>query len=353
MNKKIFYIIILVSLFVQAEYYGELMIYDELSHLSFSTATFSYFVYVTYTILHFWLIFFLDIRIVNRIEESFPWDKFFIKRILVEFVFTSANAIIITTPLTIFINHGLIMPLFEIPSDGLKYTLYYNLLYILVYNAIFVITYEGVYFYGERKSLQLEWEKAQKQNILSQFDALKNQINPHFLFNSMNALSVLIKSDTAKAVKFTREFSKVFRYTLDIKDNVVIKLSEELDFVNAYIYLQNIRYGNNLDVQIEIDAKKLNDYMPPFSLQLPIENALKHNVISTELPLRIYVRNKGDFIEVLNNMQPRKEVVASTKIGQINLEKRYGLISDEKPTFHTDGITYTARIPILSENQVN
>ena len=262
-NKKIFYIIIFASFFVQAEYYGELFIYDELSHLSITQAFFAYLTYVSYTIIHFWLIFLIDIKIIHRIENGLPWDKYFTKRIITEFLLTTTNAIVITVPLTIFINHGLIMPLFKIPSDGLQITLYYNLLYIMAYNVIFVITYEGVFLYGERKNLQLEWEKSQKQNILSQFDALKNQVNPHFLFNSMNTLSLLIKSDTSKAIRFTREFSKVFRYTLDLKDNIVVTLKDELDFVNAYVYLQKIRYGENLIVDIDIDANRLNEFIPP------------------------------------------------------------------------------------------
>ena len=338
---------------MQAEYFVELLIYDELSELGMASASLAYLSFVAYTIFHFWLIFSVDIHIINKLEKVMPWSDYFIRRIMVEFVLIAFCGMAITIPLTIFINYKLITTSFNIPSDGMMISLYYNLLYVTVYNVIFVIAYEAIYLYGQRKSVQLEWEKSQKQQILSQFEALKNQVNPHFLFNSMNALTALIQSDTTKATKFTREFSKVFRYTLEIKDNTVVKLSEELDFLNAYIYLQKIRYGDNLILTMDIDAVQLNEYLPPFSLQLLVENAIKHNVISTEHPLKICIRSDEGYLIVQNNVQPRTEEIKSTKIGLTNLQKRYNLICDIQPTFKINGTSYTAKLPILNEHHLN
>lgn len=353
MNKRIFIITVLFSCFVQAEYYMELVLYDEVSHLSWLQSLLSYLLYVCYTIVHFNIIFTIDIFIIRKVEQWLPWQDFFVRRIVVEFFLTSINAVIITVPLTIYINYGWIMPLFDIPSEELYVTLYYNLLYITMYNVLFVVTYEAVFLYAGRKNMQLEWEKTQRQKILSQFEALKNQVNPHFLFNSMNALAGIIQSDPKQAVKFTKEFSRIFRYALELKDNIVIPLHEELAFTNAYIYLQKLRYGENLRISIDIDAERMDEYIPPFSLQLLVENAIKHNVISSEGPLLVNICNQGHFLKVTNNVQPREEEVKSLKVGLTNLKSRYALISDLQPSFKTNGTSYTARLPIISEDQLN
>ena len=133
----------------------------------------------------------------------------------------------------------------------------------------------------------------EKENIMSQFEILKNQVNPHFLFNSMNVLSSLIKENPDKAISFTNNFSKVYRTLLQLKDQPVIVLDEELDLVKSYVDLQQVRFQDALVVDIDLEENSTKYVIPPFTLQLVLENAIKHNIVSTKKPLNISIHLKN------------------------------------------------------------
>jgi tetratricopeptide (TPR) repeat protein len=192
-------------------------------------------------------------------------------------------------------------------------------------------------------------ESLEKENILAQYEIFKNQINPHFLFNSLNAISSLIPTDPEKAVEFTNQFSKVYQYIIALKEKLVVKIEEELDLINSYLFLQKIRFGENLIVDIDITKDHLACSVPPFSIQLLVENAIKHNIISTEHPLNISIKSMDGFLTVKNNLQKRTEKIASTGIGLKNLTDRYNIVSKIAPKFWSNGSEYIAHIPIINE----
>lgn len=353
MNRRLFFIIVLLSILIEAESFLEIWIYDEFAEYDAATIISAYVTFVIYSIAMFTFIFFVDIKIIAYIDKNLPWNRFFYRRVFIEFFTTNLAALFINIPMTIFINNRVIVKYFDLPSDGLLYSVFYNALYMTAINTLFVVSYEVIYLYGERKKIQLEWERAEKENILSQFETLKNQVNPHFLFNSMNSLSALISNNPKKAVQFTKEFSGIFRKMLEINENLVLPLKEELQFVNSFIYLEKIRYGENLKVNINIKADKMNDFVPPFALQILIENAIKHNVISTENPLTICISEESNYVVVKNNLQPRNQKLKSTRVGLDNLTKRYQMICDKNPDFQVNGAFYIARIPIISEEQIS
>jgi LytS/YehU family sensor histidine kinase len=194
----------------------------------------------------------------------------------------------------------------------------------------------------------MEGNDIERENVIAQFDVLKNQMNPHFLFNSLNIISSLIRKDPSKAYFFTKEFSKLYRIVLDKKDVMFIKISEELDFISSYIYLQNIRFNENIRFSIKIPGENLSLMVPPFSLQILIENAIKHNIISAENPLKIDIYCDGAVLIVQNNLQRRTNQDPSLGKGYTNLLERYKLTSNETPEFYTDGVNYFARIPLLN-----
>lgn len=200
----------------------------------------------------------------------------------------------------------------------------------------------------QKKELENYTEQLEKENILAQYEALKNQVNPHFLFNSLNALGSLIKKNPLEAYKFTKEFAKIYRVVLELKEHSLIHLSEELDFIKSYLFLQMIRFGDNLSVDINIPSQYLDHYIPPFSLQLVVENAIKHNIISEEHPLRIEIYYENDRLVVRNNLQIRSNFHGSTGVGSKNMELRYKLISAEEPEFYTDAEYYYVRLPLVA-----
>ncbi|MEM7374782.1 MAG: histidine kinase [Bacteroidota bacterium] len=204
----------------------------------------------------------------------------------------------------------------------------------------------------ENQDLQLKSEQQEKENILSRFETLKNQVNPHFLFNSLNVLSSLVHEDPNLAEDFIGKLTKVYRYVLDLKDQVLVPLEEELAFIKSYFFLHQIRFGNKLRLYVQIPQEDRNMLLPPLTLQLLVENAIKHNIITHDHPLTIemYTENGTNFV-VKNNFQPRKqEMVVSTGIGLQNLKARYQFLSESQPSFSQDQNYYIAKVPLLSQS---
>ncbi len=190
--------------------------------------------------------------------------------------------------------------------------------------------YEGIYFYSRWRLSLVEQERLRRQNIESQLEGLKNQVNPHFLFNSLNTLVYLIPEDPERAVKLVRKLSKAYRYILEMRDKQIIPLEEELQFLEAYLFLLKERFGDNLRVQVDIPTDRRRASVVPMSLQMLVENAVKHNVISEDHPLHLTVRvdASGRRLEVCNNLQPRKQALPSTKLGLANISSRYAFFTD-------------------------
>jgi PAS domain S-box-containing protein len=193
--------------------------------------------------------------------------------------------------------------------------------------------------------------KLQKENLQSQFEMLKQQVNPHFLFNSLNVLTSLIKVDPDLAEVFTERLSKVYRYVLENKEKDLITLSTELDFIKSYSFLLDIRFSGKLFVEIDIDEKHLESLVVPMVLQLLVENAVKHNTFSKKNPLNISLTIDNDnFLTVVNNLQNRKTQMVSTGVGLVNISKRYSLLTDAQPAFDITEEHFTAKIPLIAKD---
>lgn len=200
----------------------------------------------------------------------------------------------------------------------------------------------------ENMELLLRAERQEKANILSQFELLKSQINPHFLFNSMNILAALIPQDTAQAVEFTHRFSKVYRKLLELREQPLVELEQELDFATSYLFLQKMRFADSLQVEMDVPATVLTHCLPPFTLQILLENAVKHNVVSEDQPLRIRISlAPNGQLEVRNNLQLRSTPVESTHLGLNILKTRYQLITPEPVVFEQTTQHYIVRVPLI------
>lgn len=218
----------------------------------------------------------------------------------------------------------------------------------LLVTFLVVGIYETIGFYTRLQKSTLEKQELKRMNMQSQLEGLKNQVNPHFLFNSLNTLTYLIPENSEKSVHFVQKLSKVYRYILEIKDKKLILLEEELNFLNAYTFLLKERFGENLHVNIDIPDKHLNDKILPLSLQILFENAIKHNIISSEKPLfmEVFIQN-GDKLVVKNNLQKKNQVMNSTKLGLQNIKNRYRFFSEKEVEVIVTQESFIVILPML------
>ena len=199
-----------------------------------------------------------------------------------------------------------------------------------------------------QKTIAVENEALRSENILTRFEALKSQLDPHFLFNSLNTLQSLITLDTEKAENYLQQLSSVLRYTLQNKE--VLSLEEELKCVRAYCEMMQIRYGENLKFEFQIDEKYNDYYVLPLSLQSLIENSVKHNVISSKQPLTVTLATADDCVSVSNPIQAKTQPEESNGIGLVNLTERYRLKWNKEVEITNDGSTFCVKLPLIKNN---
>lgn len=211
-----------------------------------------------------------------------------------------------------------------------------------------VAIYENIYFMNElRKSVE-EKEKLKRENLHASLSALKTQVNPHFLFNNLNTLSSVIPENPEQAVDFVQQLSKVYRHILEVRDEQSILLKEELDVLRAYAFLLQTRFGDNLDINIDVPEEKLKRRIVPLSLQILMENAIKHNIVSSDKPLKIEVYTENGRLIVSNNLQKKNQVNESTGIGLDNIRNRYKLLGDGKVEVMENDSNFTVSIPLIA-----
>ena len=210
-----------------------------------------------------------------------------------------------------------------------------------------IAVYEAIYFYYQLKQSIEEKEQAKQAQIQSELAGLRNQVNPHFLFNSMNTLMNIVVEDQQLAVNFLKKLSKVYRYVLENREAQTIPLSQELDFIRSYVFLQKERFRGNLEVKIDIADQYLDQHIIPLSLQILFENAIKHNIISRRKPLLIEVFVKNGKLLIRNNLQLKEQVMNSTKVGLENIKTRYRFFTEEIVDIKEDEQYFAVAIPLL------
>lgn len=222
-----------------------------------------------------------------------------------------------------------------------------NLVKDLIVLTIVLLSTSQLYSFNERQLTLFENERLTADNIRIRYEILKNQVNPHFLFNSLNTLDGLIGMDNERAHEYVQNLSQVFRYTIGNKE--IMHLDEELDFTESYALLMKIRYGDNLQIQYNIDDKYRSYYIIPVSLQLLVENAIKHNVVSSKHPLLITIETTpNDSIRVTNAIQPQSGVEHGEGIGLANLTERYELLF-QKEVIITKTDVFSVEIPLQKQ----
>lgn len=198
-----------------------------------------------------------------------------------------------------------------------------------------------------KQSMEVENQQLRAESLLNQFEALKHQLNPHMLFNSLNTLGSLIREAPDKAQDYLRELSRVLRYMLQGNESQSVTLAEEMKFVQAYIFLLQMRYEKNLIFDIRIDEEALSRQLPPMAVQMLLENAVKHNEISSRKPLLIRVVGDEHRIRVENPLQPKLTESTGTRIGLANLTKRYRLLYKEEIQIQEEDHHFVVTLPLI------
>jgi LytS/YehU family sensor histidine kinase len=190
-------------------------------------------------------------------------------------------------------------------------------------------------------------EKAEKDKIKFQLDTLKNQVNPHFLFNSFNTLIGVIEEDKETAVEYVEKLSDFYRNILVNRERDLITLSKELEMLDDYYFLQLKRFKKNFNLNVKIPDDKLGHSIPPLTLQLLVENALKHNIVSNERPLIIDISVENDYLVVRNNLQRKTVYESSTGMGLSNIKDRFKLLTSKNVVIHETPEYFVVYIPLL------
>jgi sensor histidine kinase YesM len=276
--------------------------------------------------------------IAQYLERRISWVDFPVRRLVVGIVTTVGYSTVV------------ILALLQIWESvfHMSFGNYYSIVFysLGITFSICLILYSRAFLRSWKESA-INAEKFQKASIQAQYDSLKSQVNPHFLFNSLNALTNLVYEDRDRAVKFIKQLSDVYRYVLDTRHLEVVSLDAELKFLRSYIYLQEIRFDQGLKVEIDLPRE---DYrVAPLALQLLIENAIKHNVVSKDDPLTIRVYEKEGFIVVENNIQRKSSVDEDGNgIGLENIRQRYSFLSDRKVSVVEADGRFVVKLPVLT-----
>ncbi|WP_100612418.1 histidine kinase [Confluentibacter lentus] len=212
-----------------------------------------------------------------------------------------------------------------------------------------VIIFHVVYFYNRYQQNKIKEQKVIAGTASAKFDALKNQLDPHFLFNSLNVLTSLIEENPENAQRFTTSLSKVYRYVLEQKDKELVSVDEELEFAKTYMSLLKMRFEDSIIFEMPDKSTNSESKVVPLSLQLLLENAVKHNMVTSNKPLHIKIYEDSNYLVVENNLQLKDIVKKSSGVGLSNIMQRYDLLTTKKININKEANRFTVAIPMLTK----
>ncbi|MBO9729378.1 MAG: histidine kinase [Chitinophaga sp.] len=310
-----------------------------------------------------WLILMIFCGLVTEIsllsarlmDKRIPWERWPLKRFIAQLFCQIISVFLLLTILTIVLNF-IFGPPPEPKDNGPEKLDEWQVVFVCVMMSILLSAVQtGNYLLQRWKTAMLEaaalkLKAAELKQIAMQAElqSLKLQLDPHFMFNNFSTLSALIEEDKSTALAFLENLSRVYRYMIINLHNDIITLREELKFIQAFTYLIKIRHGDNVDIQITIPESSQSKGIPPITLQLLIENAIKHNVASTAQPLHIHIYlDDSNQLVVSNNIQLIPTNIPSTKLGLENIRNRYRLLSDQSTAIKEEHGQFMVILPLL------
>ena len=258
--------------------------------------------------------------IVTFLWRKFPWEKAPYKHLIIEIVFI----LVYTVAFSSFLYYIEIKfwHIHEVEYLGME--IFTTILITLLITSI----HESVFFYQQWKYNFSKSVRLEKDNIEARYEALKAQINPHFLFNSLNSLTSMV-GDNKQVVEYIQDLSGLLRYMMNSGEKELVPLQDELEITNSYISVQMTRFSGSLEIHVNVPENLHKQFIPPLTLQTLVENCIKHNVISREKPLRIDIRADNESLSVINNLQ-KKLVADSTGQGLNNIRGRYSFFTTKE-----------------------
>lgn len=281
------------------------------------------------------------VYIVNYLWTKYPWQLHPIKHLLIEL-----GSILIFTNIFLSILVYVTLRYFDFGNESFSSgELFQNYLEVNLITLLITAIHEAIYFYRQWKENFSKSARLEKDHIQAKYEALKTQINPHFLFNSLNSLVGLV-DENKEAVDYIDNLSDFLRYMLKSNDHELVSLRSEIEILDRYIRLQKTRFNDNLQFMIDINEKYYHYSVPPLVIQMLVENAIKHNVISKEYPLTISIKAQKESILIENNLQLKSEVV-STGQGLNNIQQRYAFFTTHEVIIKQTPAKYSVEIPLL------
>lgn len=285
---------------------------------------------------------------IKQIDKRYPWQRHAFRRVI-----SLIGMLLLIGSLMSFVLYlagELYFHLNKTPEQNIRLVPSYFISFLM----LFFITalYELHHLFVKWKQSIVETERLEKEKALSQYQALKNQVNPHFLFNSLSVLSSLIypEPQPEKAKRYLDEFAKIYRYVLEVNEEMVVTLERELNFLQSFFYLLQIRYAQALKLHVNVPADKLQMFLPPLTLQLLMENVSKHNQIDAQHEVTVQVYTQSNLLYVTNNLHPKNPANGHSqrrKVALENLKGRYRLIADEQPEFYHSKGQFVCKIPLI------
>ncbi len=288
----------------------------------------------------------INVFFFNYLNDKVAWNRFANYRLLI-----GAVGGVVLTMTGIF----LIRMFTEIAIEGEGWpefisgeqSIYY--VYFLLITVVMSIFFHAVYFYKALQEKKVKEHKIIAGTASAKFDALKNQLDPHFLFNSLNVLTSLIDEDPGQAQKFTTSLSKVYRYVLEQKNKDLVRVDEELQFARTYVRLLKMRFEDSIVFDIPEKSGDPDAKIVPLSLQLLLENAVKHNVVTVSKPLHISVKENDGMLVVTNNLQEKQVVKKSSGVGLRNIQQRYNMLSSRQVIIKKTASDFNVSLPVLTK----
>jgi sensor histidine kinase YesM len=278
------------------------------------------------------------------LDKLLPWYKYEGNRLLLG-IFVHFLVAFLGSFLLLYLSSLVLPSTIDFATVREQYLLKLAIV-LLILVLIIEIIYFALYSYYSYTTFQIETVRQERKQIELQLKALKSQLSPHFLFNSLNTISSLVFKDKRMAESFIRKLAELYQYTLSSYQKKLTTLKEELEFVDSYQYLLKIRFGEKFECQFQVDEDLLDTKIPPLTLQMLIENAVKHNVLDTSNPLKVSVFSDKKYIVVRNNITRKPNKVTSFKIGLKNINSRYLLLHEEGIAI-TNGENFQVKLPLI------
>lgn len=329
---------------------GSVLLYLLLHQVIYGLLGFPFFLDVFFWQLIFatlivYVAFYINRRLRKMIEKEYEWSENPVKRLLVQsfqFIAVSGISVTLIRVLIAYVQFSLFQNTFMSFRE-----LVIDFCILAVVIEIKVLLEFGEYLLGKWNSSRIEMANFQKEKAQFSLELLRTQINPHFLFNNLNTLSSLIYIDQDKAAEFLRKLSGVYRSILEYRNKEIISLEEELQFFNGYKELLEIRFENMLFFQISIGSGLYSKKIIPLTLQMLVENAIKHNVLSQSKPLMITIESKGNYIYVENNFQPKEVLEYSSGLGLKMIENRFAYLTKLPVEIVKTEEVFLVKIPLI------